>query len=101
MAPLISVILPFLASIPKLIQAVKLIKPIKEKVLEVETEHRFKSNEDKHALVLTFLTEHLLPRISKYGFDEYDLDTMIRFVVLFIRKVKRLRQYKPSKKLSS
>lgn len=100
MAPIIPAILTFLTSIPQIINAIKVIKPVKNKVLEVEKTYndigklRSEANVDKHTLVFKYLKTVLLPRIRKYGFDEYDLDTMIRFVVLFLRKVKKLRAYK-------
>lgn len=101
---MISTILAIITSIPQIIKVVELIKPIKAKVQEVEADFKKKVkpltvtkdqiNQDKHEIVSKWINLHILPNIRKYDFDEYDMDTMIRFVVLFIRKVKKLRRFK-------
>jgi hypothetical protein len=103
--PIVPAIITLITSLPDILRAVKIIKPIKDKILEVEKTTRDNNtvgipkprdilNIEKHAIVAKWVKLHILPNIRRYGFDEYDVDTIIRFIVLFVRKMKKLRRFK-------
>jgi hypothetical protein len=109
----LSTILAVVSNLPTLVGAYNMLKPVKRKILEVEKKHeeavkvieavedvaaardlKTKLNEDKHIEVIEYLKWFLLPKLKRYGIDESDIDTTVKFIVLFIKKLRKLRRFR-------
>jgi hypothetical protein len=96
--PLIPALITLITNLPKVIEAVRVIKPIKEKVKEVEEKYKFpeghvvtdqqkkENNETKHNAVLEFILDKLDPYIKQSNLTRKDIDLTISFVNMVVKK---------------